>query len=69
MMKPKKPLKKEKYFLEMLDAERQYRRQTGGEDCDKPFITPVLFSLLDSLEIYLFVIIFLLGAIFGCLLI
>ena len=45
----KRTSKKDQYFIEMLNAERKYRTAAGGEDADEPFITPVLFSLLDAL--------------------
>ncbi len=47
----KKLSKKDRYFVEMFSAERKYRAATGGKDADEPFITPILFSLLDSLDL------------------
>lgn len=65
----KKLRKKDAYFLEMLNAESKYRATTGGKDCDKPFITPILFSLLDTLNLCLYAICFLGGSIFTLLLV
>lgn len=46
----KKRGKKAEYYLKMLDEESKYRAATGGEDSDEPFITPLLFSILDALR-------------------
>lgn len=47
----KKVSKKDRYYLRMLNAEAKYIAKTSGEDSNEPFITPLLFSLLDSLNL------------------
>ena len=47
----KKLTKKDEYFIKMLNAERNYRRSNDGEDGNEPFVTPILFSILDVLKI------------------
>ena len=46
----KKIRKKDKYFLKMLEAESEHRSQQTGDQDTEPFITPVLFSILDALN-------------------
>ena len=60
----KKLSKRDQYFLEMLETERKYRSKTGGDDCDEPYITPILFSISDTLRF----LVSLLGCVFGVLL-
>lgn len=60
----KKLSKEDKYYLEMLEYERQYRARTGGEDRDTPFVTPLLFAIRDTLRTLLV----LLGLLLGCFL-
>ena len=57
----KKISKKDKKFAEMLNAERKYRAATSGNDADEPFITPILFSLLDALNFVGYGLFFVLG--------
>lgn len=52
----KKLSKSDQYFLKMLDDESKYRAATGGENCDKPFITPILFSIRDTLRSIFYVL-------------
>lgn len=40
----------EDYFIKVLEEEREYRAATSGDQADQPFITPLLFSLRDSLR-------------------
>ena len=59
----KKLRKPDRKFVEMLNAERQYRAATGGNNADEPFITPILFSLLDTLNLIFYLLCFLGGAV------
>lgn len=59
--------KKDKYYLKMLNAEAKYISKTGGEDCNEPFITPILFSLLDTLNFIFYLLFALLGALLASL--
>ena len=45
----------------MLDEEREYRAATSGDKADKPFVTPLLFSILDSLRAVSVILSFFLG--------
>lgn len=49
------------YFAKMLDEEREYRAATSGDKADEPFVTPLLFSILDSLRAVAVILSFFLG--------
>lgn len=60
----KRRSKEDEYFVKKLEAEIQYLHATSGGKCIEPFVTPLLFRLLDTLRM----ISFLLSCIFGLLL-